>query len=118
MAGIMGDPAAMSESAAVGDGATDQVPEAPEAAGGFCIEIEVDGQGNLSVSYESGEQEAAERAATGGGEEGGTPAKSIEEALKIAKRLYYQYAAGGAAPEDMWNEEAAKRQPATATAGY
>jgi len=83
--------------------------EASESAG-FSIEIAVDGQGNLSVSLESAGQEAAESAGQA------TPAQSIDEALKIAKEMYAAESGAGANPQAMWNQEAATRGPATATA--
>ena len=86
--------------------------------GGFVIEIEVDGQGNITVSLEDAAQEASE--GQGGAPEDesqATPAKSIEEALKIAKKMYLaESGEAGVSPQDAWNQEAALRKPPTATA--
>ena len=58
---------------------------------GFTIEIEVAGDGSITVSMESASQESAE----GSGEDSeGTPAKDIGEALKIALSMYRE-ASGG-----------------------
>ena len=99
-------------SAAGGDseGADDQ------DTGGFTIEIEVDSQGNLTVSLESASQEASEGQGQQDDQEG-TPAKSIDEALKIAREMYAAESgeAGGMSAQDAWNQEAASRAPATAT---
>lgn len=99
----------------MGEEAAEPAGQAAETAG-FSIEIACDSQGNITVSLESGKQEAAEGSAP---EEQGSPAQSIDDALKIAKEMYLAETgeAGGPAPQDVWNEEAAKRGPATAT-GY
>ena len=100
------DPAASAGGSEEGAGDTD--------TGGYCIEIEVDSQGNISVSLEDAKQESAEGAES---EDPGTPAKSIDDALKIAREMYAaESGEAGASPEDQWNQEAAKRAPPTATA--
>ena len=107
--------------AASPDTASAASPDAASAAGGdsdqgFTIEINVDSTGAITVELESSDQEASETdegsdadAATG------TPAKDINDALKIAKEMYQAQLNGGQSPQAMWNSEAATRGAATAT---
>lgn len=78
---------------------------------GFSIEINVDGEGNITVECES-----ANDADSDEGSEGGQSAPTIDAALKIAKQMYLAQSNGGVSPQAAWDQEAAARGPATATA--
>ena len=115
MAATSAAPTDMLDPSAAGGDSED--PSQDQDTGGFTIEIEVDGQGNITVSLESAAQESSE--GQGGTDDAeGTPAKNIADALKIAKEMYLaESGEAGGDQQGMWNEEAAKRGSPTATGG-
>lgn len=117
MAAAPGAPTDMLDPSAAPASGDSEDPSTDDDSQGFTIEIEVDGQGNITVSLEDASQEANE----GQGEDAqGTPAKNIADALKIAKEMYLAESgeAGGGSDQAMWDEEAAKRGSPTATGSY
>ena len=87
---------------------------APEAAApaedtGYTIEIKVSGDGSITVSSESANEEAGEESAEGGEAAEapeGTPVKSIKEALTLVLDIYRNdgQASQGASADDQMNE--------------
>lgn len=65
-------------------------PEAQEAGGGYCIEIEVGADGSIRVSVESKEYEDQEHASMPEGmeEPEGQEVASIDEALAMAQQIF------------------------------
>lgn len=90
--------APMSQPAAPAEDPTAEMPEAPEAEGGYTICIKVGADGQIYVGLENPAAEAAESPEQEAAEESGLqPVKSIKDALTAALEIYRS---NGQAPED------------------